>query len=608
MKKLIPLICIVLIFVQSFNVNADSVIVVSADDNLHFYLLNHYDTENWDESDFLTIDNYDDYYDNLTGSQKTDIINKFVDTSLNNKYSAMINDFIHPEYTTQSGITIKNIYAVPPIYNGNVVDFDDCEIIIIGLQNGSTNPFAVYCFYSPTGNDFIISGNTIISSQPYILTYQPYNWYIDTSYDGTNHLYYVPGSAERITIDTLNSQYNCYGSTMNTSAFDGCIFSTIPYLFTSNSLSGINNDYNSYQSYLNGVSYAIDRRTDRFINVIDPNGGGSGMNDIVTLDYDPTLFNGVLGFNWFNPSCSLNYNQHTSSYFPYYIVKYQINNYTDIHKTECSLIIDADIGLKLSVDDPNNAYDGSGAYATISHYHYNNELLLNDNLDGFTLFATSNSNSWTNTSLRTSRGFNTQTNLNPFSGDLTSDINNIISQWNTTASISRTNSYGNFRLNFYVRNNITGEVSETFTADFNLLTNQYTDNRNDIISNDNQEFIDFKNSFDYQDNNGDYLPVDYANYVNSGGSSSSVGDITIYQNPYPYILVDIPENEWMNYTPNLKTLLTDFKTMLAETKDDSILKMLPETYNYFPAPFMQYMLYGIGIIIMIGIWRAITRR
>lgn len=608
------LVLLVSVIIPDFSSFAESgtTVVIPADDSTHYYVLNHYETYYdasavWTEQTFLTVDNYVLNYDKLSGQEKTAINNKFVDTLNDTGVQGIINDFLYPSYTVPSGfLNITNLYFLPVIYNNQTIPFEDCTHLIAYIRTGSAEYWAMYQFYCPTGKEIIMSGNTAYCEDVFYFTYQPFQ-FASSVIDNIYHNYYAIGSPERLT-SGLDSTHNIYYTTLNPNAYDGTVLCDMQYLFTSSNLSGISTDYDSYNSYLNNVSYAIDRRPDKFKNAIDPNGGGSGMNDIVSLDYDPNLFNGVLGFNWFNPSCSLNYNQHTSSYFPYYIVKYEINNYTDIHKTECSLIIDADIALKLNVNDPNNDYDGSGAYSTISHYHYNNELLLNDNLDGFTLFATTNSNSWTNTSLRTARGFNTATHLTPFNGDLTFDINNIISQWETSGSIDKTNSYGVFRLMFYVRNNITGAVSETFTAEFNLLTNQYTDNRNDIISNDNQEFIDFKNSFDYQNNNGDYLPVDYANYVNGGGSSSSVGNITINQNPYPYVLVDIPENEWMNYTPNLKTLLTDFKTMLAETKDDSVLKMLPETYSYFPAPFMQYMLYGIGIIIMIGIWRAITRR
>ena len=273
---------------------SNATVVIPADDNYHFYLLNHFDTENWTSEDFLTIQNYDDYYDKLSGNEKSAINNKFADTSLNNnKYSSMINDFIHPEYTTQGGITITGLYAVPPFYNGNPVDFDDCEIIIIGLTNGSTNPFAIYTFYSPTGDDIVLCGNTIISASPYLLTYQPYNWYRDTSYDGSSHLYYAAGQPERFTIDTLNSTYNCYGSTMNVNVYDGCLFSTIPYMFTSSTLSGINTDYEAYQSYLNGVSYSIDRRTDKFkVAIGEENGSnvnpsqyGFKQNSFVTIKY-----------------------------------------------------------------------------------------------------------------------------------------------------------------------------------------------------------------------------------------------------------------------------------------------------------------------------------
>ena len=100
-------------------------------------------------------------------------------------------------------------------------------------------------------------------------------------------------------------------------------------------------------------------------------------------------------------------------------------------------------------------------------------------------------------------------------------------------------------------------------------------------------------------------------YGGSGGSASaSTGDIYVYpgMTSLPYLLVDIPEDEWINKTPNLKTIFTDFKDALSEIKDDSILNVMSETYNYIPVPMWQYLTYGVSILLAIGIWRGITRR
>ena len=48
--------------------------------------------------------------------------------------------------------------------------------------------------------------------------------------------------------------------------------------------------------------------------------------------------------------------------------------------------------------------------------------------------------------------------------------------------------------------------------------------------------------------------------------------------------------------------------MLDETKEESVLPLITQTYNFIPAPVWNYILYGVGVMLAIGIWKAITRR
>ena len=611
-------------------------VVVPADDNLHFYILNHYDTETWSAEDFLTKQNYDLYYDALSGTEKTDIINKFVDTenTSNNRYSAMINDFTNPEYTTQAGITITNMYALPPIYNNQVVDFDDCEILIIGLQNGSTNPFAIYCFYSPTGDDIIISGNTVISTSPYLLTYQPYNWYRDTSFDGSTHLYYVAGSPERFTIDTLNTTYNIYASTINVNVYDGCIFSTIPYLFTSNTLNGLNNDFESYQSYVNGVSYAIDRRTEEFYNKVNGITPSTGSLGVLEGSYNH-LFNGVS-----YTDCNL-------------FISYQLNNYTKSLGDSVHLNLDYRVDFEgsydgITFDYDKSFYDSLGGY---DQYYLNRSNLIQVDMSKvFSMINTNATNTATNSAINqivqqignsTIATYQCYTAKQFFdvilrSGGfkITQDFQHVSNFWEdlNDATWSALDYVFKSGYSFYATGNnnsvfdhaylyitefledANGNTSDTLVWCYDFLTGSMSEVGGFEVNGEGETFTglpsnNFATGTDLNNTAGGYSITGGSSAY--GGTSSATGNVVnVYPglSSIPYVLVDIPENEWLDKTPRLKDALNDFKDMLAETRENSILTLLPATYSYFPAPVWSYLLYAVGICLMIGIWRGITRR
>lgn len=167
-----------------------------------------------------------------------------------------------------------------------------------------------------------------------------------------------------------------------------------------------------------------------------------------------------------------------------------------------------------------------------------------------------------------------------------------------------------------IYNVVTGELSNAYMFSYDYATKTMTEvgtleNGNEVFdgnySNGSQSLGNpNSNDLNYDIATGTYYPSN----AYGGSSSAYNGGNSVIVNPQqiPYLLVDIPENEWMSYTPNLTSILDTFKVMLAQTQEESVLPMIAETYNYFPAPVMQYLIYGVGLIVMIGIWKAITRR
>lgn len=642
----------------------------NAEDITIYYLHDVIDFTKLQAGDYNTdLNNYNLNFNDVSGYLKNDInygdgswtgsnfSNVFVNNNLIDKWVNSVNN----DYTVsnQNTVNFKGIESPDIVVNGDVLDRSHYKTIIAtdGGDNMPSGSYIIICsvFVPDDTICFLEQGRLMTSKNDVYYAYNIYQFYIDGDYlsfskwgntsSGTNSYYTTYDFDQNNTPDlyqlyvTLNgwfySDIPVYYSWADHSSGEGAFLNQSPYYYGDyNGRGGTSNSVGKYVlSGDDNTGFVIDRRTAAMINIDD----NSNNNEIVQDGFDPKLFNGELGFNSFNASASLNYNSTTDLYEPFFDIKYQPNNYTEINIEDITLYYQAEVFLKLTLSkNMTNFYYTSTRYKTSGQGSLDRSgTSPNANRYEFILYAMSNpplgNATWNNTSTRSSAGINTQFGISTFTGNnIDYDIsvgvsafkhNNYVVVPSESEALEMINdylngkngnvenkSYGYYKIQMYIKNNVTGDISTTYSSIFDLFGNKISDNSSSMINNDDQAYNDFVNDFYYLDKDGDLTPVDYADRINSYGGNSSVGDITIYQNPYSYVLVDIPENEWMSYTPNLRTLLTEFKTMLAEVHDESVLKMLPETYNYLPAPFMKYMLYGVGLIVMIGIWRAITRR
>ena len=141
--------------VLSQKIVSDATVVVPTDDATHYYLYNHFDFTEWTSDDFLTSQNYIDYFDTLTGDDKTQIVNKFP-VSEDNYTIRVINDFITGNYAVNQGFNSAGLYFTPIIVNGETIPFEDCKAFI-GIFSGSGSGYillTLYLYYCP--NDAVI--------------------------------------------------------------------------------------------------------------------------------------------------------------------------------------------------------------------------------------------------------------------------------------------------------------------------------------------------------------------------------------------------------------------------------------------------------------------
>lgn len=633
---------------------------VYADQNEIYYLTNVIDFTRLQVGDYNTdLTNYNLNFNAVDGYLKNDINygdgswtgSNFVDQSFVNndfvtKWVNSVNNDYNPSITGY--ININGVESPDIVVNGQVLDRSKYKTVIAtngGANMPSGNYFIICSVYVPDNTIcFLEQGRLMTNSQEVYYAYNVYNFIADGDYlifsqwqsasNGSNSAYTSYDFNQDSTPDlyqlyvTLNgwfySDLPVYYSWANHSNDEGIFLNQSPYFYGDyNGRGGINNSVGKY--VLSGedtTGFIVDRRTESMINNNDE------IDQIIQDGFDPLLFNGTLGFNWFSSNGSVNYVSSLDQFKPFVQLKYKINNYTDIHKDDVSIVWDSTINMKLTYADS----DGNGKFITSCKYDASGTWDLVGHENQFTLLASQESNLYTLRNVRSTGGsnfyggeFKDNQNINQ---NITYGIsayrhdNDVVTNTeeeaynfvrgyfaNNNKGNDTLDSYGFIYFNVYLKNSTTGETSKIYSSVFDLFNNKFQDNSSDLVNNDDSAYNDFVNSFNYLDQNGDLSLVDYAKPYNNNNTASGGQSIVTITNPqFPYLLVDIPEGDWMNKTPNLTGILSDFKNALEEVHDESILPVMAETYNYLPSRMWQYLVYGVELLLMVGIWRGITRR
>lgn len=630
-------------------IRSDAAVVVPEDDSTHYYLYNHINFDEWEYFDFLTQNNYDLYFNELVGYDKTGFSNTFL---FDQQYSQLVNDFMDPSYSSDS----PQILAFPSItYNGQSIPFEDLTYRII--YAGNINQFIVSTFYNPTGDEIININTGTYSSSNILSSAYVYNMTYSTS---DNHFHF-----------TLRDQAFNVNSSLLYSGIYG--FETANYNFTFLFASNVNTLFVSSSSYFpdldsvdevftaynNNDPLAIDRRTDKFINKL--NGGESSSG---TLGVLAGSFHNIFG----GPSLGEMSN----------MTVFELNDYTNSIRNHVSICFDYTLqfsgvfnGIPFTFSksyyDSNGYYDkydiGSANYLitdideilsrirTNPNVHFNDTNVGGDEAanEAFTnIMRTSDNSSWhqiyNSFSALQALDMLQSVGLNVYSTYKKKDFGFDIGvnaqifdklNWNVGLSINTRNSsqsgvvssldYANLIFNIFLMDDNTGNISDPLVWTYDLKSGTHTSEggfETENIDPSTGDIIPFNGYYSYGgsvygSSLNNLIPSDYnitagSNVNGFGGSASAnIGDINIYTGAggTAEIIVDMPSEEWLAHSPNFNELITTVKSGLTSVAEgsQSVSALLAQSYAVFPVAVWGYLGLAVAIISALSVVRYIRR-
>lgn len=578
-----------------------------------------YNNQNIPKESYQTLDNYNAYYDLLSGNIKNDIIfGGYVHTQYNtNQFEGFynsINYIANNEYLDFNELSFK-----PIVIDNNVISFNDCIYFISMNSDTYSNYLDLYLLYSPISNDEIyISGSQICAEHIFYYSINRYTMIINDINGVYYSSYQLLSSEQAATSDTtvsvaqapdgLLDLYHLYN-------FGGIILSSEPLYYTWNGQNDtVNNDYynmgftSPYYIYWHlmqqddTTGFLTDRR------IFVGNGNTTEDGEVLPGEVDDSLFNGKLGFKALTNKCSNNYKSDDGKYYPFIDLYYTINNYTNIRKENVVL------RYKMKLD-MNFYWSGSrSGEATQQQIYFDmdyQDININDYLNKYSF--NTRGNSYLNLyGQKFSRGVRIA-NENYISS---SEINNLRSLIDYAFDIYNKRLYYQYddqykttfilSLSCYLFDTSTGESSDIYTTGINLYNNTFTENKESILEDDDDAYNDFRSSFDYIYDDDMDKPIKYGDYVPTIIDDKDIS-IVINDNPFPYILVDIPENQYIDTTPRFKDMMNDVIGAVGEDRQTSVIGLVKTEFNYLPSDAIKYITYAVGVICLVGFWRLIRK-
>lgn len=650
-KKFIAIFCIALIVVFQIPIiksNAET-IVVPSDENGKFYLYNHVDFSTWTYDDFLTVNNYDLYFNTLSGDEKTKFNNIFVDDIHNTQsyFKKIIYGLMNPNLSGANNIWLGGFKI-----DDNYIPFEDCKISCAHV-NLDSDAITFTLTYSPSNTPVIVSGNTLYSEQPFYMRYSGCNFGGGGSLPDGNDYYSFSNFSTMMNESFMShwdNSHQVYYWSYQGYPFNGYFYAEDIVLFTgyTNNYPNIDDTIEAYEGYKNNNSLCVDRRTFKFIDkstghvtVLPSDYGfkqGSFKNAIYGSTFDNQNIFVAYELNDLSNSIKddlylrLDYVFNLDGVFNNYDLDYSgqystINGLYDLYSLSDSNYVNVDLddifrSMSLNDSTINTQYENIDRFYDPSKYSNVVSPVRQRGVDPLDCFNILYNNGLI-TSAPVSISYNDEflesltVNYKDFGFNVKINTNSIYNSASTSVpSINRLDSC-NLTVIESIYNVKTGESSQACMFSYDYLTKSMQEvgsleKEGEIFSGDysngSQSSLSNPNSsnMNYDIATGQYYPSN----AYGGSSSAYNGGNTVIVNPtqIPYLLVDVPEGEWMNKTPNLTGILTDFKNALEEVHDESILPIMTETYNYLPAPMWQYLTYAVELLLMIGIWRGITRR
>ena len=618
MKRFVSILMVVLIL--ALTLNYQSFVYADEVEQITEYSVNLiYNNQTIPKESYQTIDNYNAYYDLLSGNLKNDVIfGGYQETQYNSiQFDAFYNSINYignNEYLDFNELSFKSI-----VVDDNVIDFNNCFYFISMSSDTSANYLELYLIYSPTSNNEIyISGGQICGENLFYYTLNKYLM-VYTNIDGTFYTSYQllssgQGRAEPTDVG-ISQAPNGYISFYHLYNFGQIILSNkeIYYLWNGQNDTA-NNDYtnmgfsNPYYVYwhLMQEDDTSGFLTDRRIFIGDGNTSEDG--EVLPGEVDDSLFDGKLGFKALTNKCSNNYKSDDGKYYPFIDLYYTINNYTNIRKDNVVL------RYKMKLDMNFYWSGGRSGEATQQQIYFDmdyQDININDYLNKYSF--NTRGNSYLNL-------YGQKFTRGPRLADpnylSSSEINNLRSLIDYAFDIYNKKLYYQYddqykttfilSLSCYLFDTSTGESSDIYNTGINLYNNTFTENKDTILEDDDDAYNDFRSSFDYIYDDDMDKPIKYGDYVPSITDDRDIS-IVIDQNPFPYVLVDIPEDQYIDTTPRFRDMMKDVVEAVGEDRNQSIVTLVKQEYDYLPEQATRYITYAVGVICLVGFWKLLRK-
>ena len=611
MKKFASVLMVVLIL--SLSVFNTFVYADEPEEQITEYSVNLiYNNQNIPKESYQTIDNYNSYYDLLSGNLKNDIVFiGYVEDQYNtNQFDCFYNSINYignNEYLDFNELTFKTITV-----DNTVVSFNDC-IYFISLDHDTSNLYInLYLLYSPSHKNIYFSGGHICSENEFYISCNRYYMFGNVINNERYASYQFISSSQGVADDTIVgvapapdgvlSLYHYYN-------FGQIILSSEPlyYLWNGQNDTSNNDLYNygyadPYYMYwhLKEGDDTTGFLTDRRIYV----GSSASEDGVIRDEINPEDFNGNLGFKSFYPQSSLNLDKVSGRHLaPFTFIKYQPNNYTRLKAPE-RVIVKYECQFYCYVKLKNGFFQKWNFYATLDYPLTDapEELYLN-----YDIFNQSNP--------RYQDNYKNDLDINDNQYTNSQDYTYVIDYWwmrqpkfdddisvvPTEYKVEEMQIF--FNTECYLYDSVTGETSKRTTFKLDVL-NEKTTYDDGAIDDDDDDYTKFITDHDFDN---DDKPVIYVPTVNPVITDDRDISIVVNDNPFPYILVDIPENQYIDTTPRFRDMMKDIVSAVGEDRNESIVTLVKQEYDYLPEQATKYITYAVGVICLVGFWKMLRK-
>lgn len=610
---------------------------------------------------FQTFDNYDDYYDTLSGIMKNNIWFNGWDDNQDNAHQmeAFLNSMHENDYEVvpQDGVNFDDLHFMQIYYNGQYVPFENCFYSIDLTSDSYGNYLRLSLYYSPDNSplvncNYVCSENNFISSH----VYYTLNYYLDENnqwlikFQQTNSFQVDTQYNNYVSLQPYQEIYEYYSTGNVTYTGAGAIYTNIPMIYMwKDDNETTDDDYlgdsgYQYQNYcvyhyftdVDTTGFDVDRRVSPIVGEVTEQGSLGVVQG--------TFANMVTG---------------TMDNMNLYVA-YKLNQYTKSIQGRVNMKIDYEFICYANIDGEQYNFDEIFSECTgyLDSYQVNNTSLIAVDLDKVfdNIYATPNydtgymgsvyqgilgidimpkmlnANAYLGALYKCGFLSTTTDFLIPYQeqptvwDDLAKKFTYIFGTpesmkapkiENQFQQGARTHTYNQMtdcklKITEYLYDEVNDVSSDTVIVYYDFMTGDYSSVG--TFEDDGTEIFDgFDDDKVAPSDNGDNSVA--SNSSSSSSSSASAiginGDVNITTGAANTVaMIDIPFTEAVGHTPNLQSLYTTFRSQLVSYTDDSdsLIDLCKDTYTYLPAEIWGYIGFSVLTVCGIGVYRFFRGR